>query len=121
MYDVTKGKRFYGPGGSYHFFSGTDASRSFVTGCFDVDNIPDMRGVEEMFIPVDDPEIDGLYSKGELKKLKEQERRHAKKEVEKALGHWVGFFKGTVPRRSKRKRAFKTSVVERLDTSGFCF
>ncbi len=50
--------------------------------------------MEEMYIPLDDAEVDGLYSKSELKVLREQERRNAKKEVEKALGHWVKFFKG---------------------------
>jgi len=35
VYDVTRGRGFYGPGGGYHFFSGRDGSRSFVTGCFE--------------------------------------------------------------------------------------
>lgn len=47
-----------------------------------------MRGVEEMFIPLDNKEVDKLYAKGELKALREQERRNAKKEVDKALRHW---------------------------------
>lgn len=51
-----------------------------------------MRGVEEAFLPLDDPEIDSQYTKGELKALKEQERRKAKKEVHDALKHWVDFF-----------------------------
>jgi len=34
VYDVTKGEKHYGPGGSYEFFTGRDASRSFVTGDF---------------------------------------------------------------------------------------
>ncbi|KAK7863809.1 hypothetical protein R5R35_003301 [Gryllus longicercus] len=34
VYDVTKGEKHYGPGGSYHFFTGRDASRAFVTGDF---------------------------------------------------------------------------------------
>ena len=60
IYDVSNGRKHYGPGGSYHLFAGADASRGFVTGCFDTDRTPDMRGVEEMFLPLDDPEIDGL-------------------------------------------------------------
>jgi hypothetical protein len=63
-----------------------------VTGCFDTDRTPDMRGVEEMFLPLDDPEIDGLYSSGEMKKLKEKERREAKEKVYEALKHWIDFF-----------------------------
>ena len=56
-----------------------------MTGCFDTDGIPDMRGLEEMFLPIDDNEIDGLYSSGQMKILREQERRKAKVEVYKAL------------------------------------
>jgi predicted heme/steroid binding protein len=92
IYDVTAGRKHYGPKGSYHFFAARDASRGFVTGCFDTDGNPDMRGVEEMFLPIDDPEIDGLYSSAQMKILKEQERRRAKAEVYKALKHWVDFF-----------------------------
>lgn len=44
--------------------------------------------MEEMFLPLDDPEVDALYGKGELKALKEQERRRAKVEADKALRHW---------------------------------
>lgn len=42
VYDVSNGRRHYGPGGSYHFFSGADASRAFVTNCFKEDITPDM-------------------------------------------------------------------------------
>lgn len=34
VYDVTRGKKHYGAGGSYHSFAGRDASRAFVTGDF---------------------------------------------------------------------------------------
>lgn len=37
VYDVSRGRRFYGPKGSYSFFAGRDASRSFVTGKFKED------------------------------------------------------------------------------------
>ncbi|KAL8893660.1 MAG: hypothetical protein Q9192_005052, partial [Flavoplaca navasiana] len=57
IYDVSTSPHLYGPGGPYHFFSGRDATRAFITGCFDPPHLtPDLRGVEEMFIPVDDPE-----------------------------------------------------------------
>ncbi|RFU31931.1 hypothetical protein B7463_g4399, partial [Scytalidium lignicola] len=92
IYDVTAGRKHYGPHGSYHFFAGADASRAFVTGCFREDIMPDMRGVEDMYLPLDDPEIDNQYTKGQLKALKEQERRKAKQEVYNALKHWVDFF-----------------------------
>ncbi|KAG7005317.1 cytochrome P450 [Physcia stellaris] len=53
IYDVSVSPHFYGPGGSYSFFAGRDATRAYVTGCFDEDLTPDLRGVEEMFVPVD--------------------------------------------------------------------
>lgn len=95
IYDVTLGRNFYGPGGSYSFFAGHDASRAFVTTCFDSDINPDTRGTELMFTPKDNPEIDSVYTSGELKKKKEQERRNAQKEVYKALKHWVDFFENS--------------------------
>ncbi|KAF2816547.1 uncharacterized protein BDZ99DRAFT_458406 [Mytilinidion resinicola] len=56
IYDVSAGRKTYGPGGSYHFFAGRDAARAFITGCFQEDLTPDLRGVEEMFVPRDAPE-----------------------------------------------------------------
>jgi len=112
IYDVTKGRRHYGPGGSYHFFAGADSSRAFVTSCFAEDRTPDLRGVELMFIPQDDPEVDSLYTKGQLKALKEQERRKAREQVHAALKHWVDFFEGsrkyTKVGRVKRAKGWET-------------
>ncbi|CAG0901387.1 unnamed protein product [Darwinula stevensoni] len=34
IYDVSAGRKHYGPGGSYAFFTGRDGSRAFVTGDF---------------------------------------------------------------------------------------
>lgn len=53
IYDVSAGRKTYGPGGSYHFFAGRDAARAFITGCFAEDLTPDLRGVEEMYVPID--------------------------------------------------------------------
>ncbi|RDW85868.1 cytochrome b5-like heme binding-containing protein [Coleophoma crateriformis] len=112
IYDVTAGRRHYGPGGSYHFFAGADASRAFVTTCFDVDITPDMRGVEAMFLPLDDPEVDALYTSGQLKIQKQQERKRAAAEVDKALRHWTEFFgkssKYTKVGTMKREKGWET-------------
>lgn len=82
----------YGPGGSYNVFAGVDASRGFVTGCFKEDQTPDMRGVEEMYLPLDDPEVDSHFTKSELKNLRAQEKRQAEKKVYDGLKHWIDFF-----------------------------
>ncbi|KAL1898666.1 hypothetical protein Cpir12675_001773 [Ceratocystis pirilliformis] len=92
IYDVTPGRRVYGPGGSYKYFAGVDAARAYVTGCFAEDRTADMRGVDEMFIPLDDPEIDSLYSPEELTALRAKEREDALEQVNKALLHWVNFY-----------------------------
>ncbi|KAL3617876.1 Membrane-associated progesterone-binding protein 4 [Castilleja foliolosa] len=41
VFDVSKGKSHYGPGGSYSHFSGRDASRAFVSGNFTGDGLTD--------------------------------------------------------------------------------
>ncbi|XP_046484141.1 neuferricin isoform X1 [Neodiprion pinetum] len=41
VYDVTKGERHYGPGGSYQSFVGRDASLAFVTGDFSAKGLTD--------------------------------------------------------------------------------
>ncbi|RUS88361.1 hypothetical protein EGW08_003873 [Elysia chlorotica] len=50
VYDVTKGKRHYGPGGGYSFFSGIDGSAAYVTGEFNekglVDDISNLSNQE---------------------------------------------------------------------------
>ncbi|KAL2110529.1 hypothetical protein VUR80DRAFT_1090 [Thermomyces stellatus] len=92
IYDVTPGARIYGPGGSYHWFAGCDASRAYVTGCFAEDRTPDMRGVEEMFLPLEDSEANSHFTKEELAELRKEEMRVARKKVKDALAHWVQFF-----------------------------
>lgn len=95
IYDVSANRRTYGPGGSYQFFSGVDASRAYVTGCFAEDRTADMRGVEEMFLPRDDPEVDKHFSPEELEALRTKEREDAEKKMHDALKHWVDFFRNS--------------------------
>ncbi|KAK5997225.1 hypothetical protein PT974_02579 [Cladobotryum mycophilum] len=92
IYDVSAGRRIYGPGGSYSYFSGTDAARAYVTGCFADDRTPDMRGVEEMFLPIEDPAIEAQWTTAEMEKIKAEELEMAKQQVHDALAHWVNFF-----------------------------
>ncbi|KXX79942.1 Membrane-associated progesterone-binding protein 4 [Madurella mycetomatis] len=95
IYDVSSNPRTYGPGGSYHYFAGCDAARAYVTGCFAEDRTPDMRGVEEMFMPLDDPTVDRHWSKAELAQMKAKEREEAERKVHEGLLHWVNFFKNS--------------------------
>lgn len=92
IYDVSNGRRIYGPGGSYNYFAGVDAARAYVTGCFAEDRTPDMRGVEEMFLPLDDPETDDHWSRPELQRMRVKELERAKEKAHDALKHWVDFF-----------------------------
>jgi hypothetical protein len=89
---VSNGRHIYGPGGSYSVFAGVDAARAYVTGCFAEDAVPDMRGVEAMFLPIDDPETDAHWTAAEMEALRAQERQDALDRVHKALKHWVDFF-----------------------------
>ena len=46
VYDVSKGKQHYGPGGGYSFFAACDATRAFVTGEFNEEGlIEDVEGL----------------------------------------------------------------------------
>lgn len=93
IYDVSANPHMYGPGGSYHFFAGKDATRAFVTGCFAEDLTPDLRGVEEMYMPVDDEEREEVgLSSGERKRRRAQDLGLARKKVRESVAHWEGFF-----------------------------
>ena len=41
VYDVSRGSKHYGPGGTYSMFAGRDASRAFVTGDFNTEGLLD--------------------------------------------------------------------------------
>ncbi|KAM8975708.1 neuferricin [Pelodytes ibericus] len=54
VFDVQKGKKHYGPGGSYSFFAAKDASRAYVTGDFTekglVDDVSELSPVEMLHL-----------------------------------------------------------------------
>jgi predicted heme/steroid binding protein len=91
VFDVSANRVIYGPGGNYNFFAGRDATRAFVTGCFEEDLTSDMRGVETMFVPVED--VEESLTTGQKKIRHEKELREAKAKVEKAVNRWESFFR----------------------------
>ncbi|KAH7066895.1 hypothetical protein BKA63DRAFT_425421 [Paraphoma chrysanthemicola] len=121
IYDVSISPATYGPGGSYHFFAGRDAARAFLTGCFQEDATPDLRGVEQMYIPID-PELkpDATeevkeqaklrkpLTKGEIKNRHAQELRSARKQAKDGLESWHKLFRG-----DKGKKYFRVGEVKR--------
>ncbi|KAI1107392.1 cytochrome b5 [Jackrogersella minutella] len=95
IFDVSPNRRTYGPGGSYQFFAGADAARAFVTGCFAEDRTADLRGVEDMFLPLDDAGVDARFAAAELAALKEKELDEARERADEALRHWIRFFENS--------------------------
>ncbi|KAJ5162044.1 hypothetical protein N7492_007436 [Penicillium capsulatum] len=91
VFDVSANPAMYGAGGSYNFFAGRDATRAFVTGCFQEDLTPDLGGVEEMFLPVEDVQ-EGL-SAAQVKVRREREMRLARTQIHKTVARWEGFFR----------------------------
>ncbi|KAK7898039.1 hypothetical protein LTR67_004671 [Exophiala xenobiotica] len=91
IFDVTEGRRTYGPGGSYEVFAGRDATRAFVTGCFLEDRTGDLRGAEDIYIPIDDP--DEEISSRARKTRAEKERREARKRVMQEVSKWEAFYR----------------------------
>jgi predicted heme/steroid binding protein len=98
IYDVSASPSTYGPEGSYHFFAGKDAARAFLTGCFQEDLTPDLRGAEDVYIPVETEAMIKSMSKGGLKIKRERERRLAKKKVRDGIDNWAKVFRGETGR-----------------------
>ncbi|KAL1957469.1 hypothetical protein VTO42DRAFT_5932 [Malbranchea cinnamomea] len=88
IYDVSRSPHMYGPGGGYSFFAGRDATRAFVTGCFREDLTDDLRGVEEMFVPIEDEE--GHEDVPEAQRQRELEE--AREKVRKTVEKWERFY-----------------------------
>ncbi|KAL1978235.1 hypothetical protein VTN31DRAFT_1094 [Thermomyces dupontii] len=95
IFDVSANRAIYGPGGSYNFFVGRDATRAFVTGCFREDLTDDLRGVEEMYIPIeddDDSPHERSLSAFHKEQRAKQERDEALEKVRAQVKHWVEFY-----------------------------
>lgn len=54
IYDVSSSPHVYGPGGMYSSLAAKDASRSYITTCFDPteDLVPYFGGVHEVYVPL---------------------------------------------------------------------
>jgi hypothetical protein len=98
IYDVTASRKTYGPGGSYSFFAGRDAARGFITGCFETDLTPDLRGVEDMYIPWDDKDQAAGLTKAQLKVRRERVLRVARKQAYEVIEGWAKVFRGETGR-----------------------
>ncbi|KAJ5490791.1 hypothetical protein N7539_002358 [Penicillium diatomitis] len=92
IFDVSANPAIYGSGGSYNFFAGRDATRAFVTGCFQEDLTPDLIGAEERFIPVEDVEGEKITN-AQKKIRREREMRLARTAVEQTVNRWESFFR----------------------------
>ncbi|KAK5115154.1 hypothetical protein LTR85_009912 [Meristemomyces frigidus] len=122
IFDVSSGRGFYGPGGHYGHFAGRDATRAWVTECWDEEEqlTHDMRDVEDMFMPtyMDEQLTDAANGKSdqpaalveqakqvmkrigkvtmkERKRRREEDTPKALEKVDEALAHWVNFFAGS--------------------------
>lgn len=67
VFDVTKGKRFYGPEGPYAAFAGRDASRAFATftvtpGKEDYDDLSDLTPAEWESVREWEEQLDSKYT-----------------------------------------------------------
>lgn len=148
IFDVSSGRGFYGPGGHYGHFAGRDATRAWVTECFDKEYLTwDMKGVEKMFLPVwmdermeeaaagrsDDKAMNALgdqakamidkfgkVSKKEKSRRREEDAEEAKKGIEQAMGHWMNFFKGNPKYREVGVVVGREDLPEDREDVGLC-
>ncbi|KAF4983572.1 hypothetical protein FZEAL_1051 [Fusarium zealandicum] len=61
VFDVSRGRNFYGPGGPYSNFAGRDASRGLACGSFDEDMLTeDLDGPLDKLDGLDDEQLEAL-------------------------------------------------------------
>ncbi|KAJ3009721.1 hypothetical protein HKX48_007775 [Thoreauomyces humboldtii] len=60
VYDVSRGRDFYGPGGPYENFAGRDASRGLSKQSFDEDMLSDPTGPIDALVDIDKDERQAL-------------------------------------------------------------
>ncbi|GLV37110.1 membrane steroid binding protein [Carabus blaptoides fortunei] len=90
VYDVTKGKRFYGPGGPYAAFGGRDASRGLATfsvGCVkdEYDDLSDLNSMEMDSVREWEAQFKEKYDLvGRLLKAGEEHRNYSDEDDENA-------------------------------------
>ncbi|OJD19605.1 hypothetical protein AJ78_00462 [Emergomyces pasteurianus Ep9510] len=95
IFDVSTNPRIYGKGGGYNTLAGVDATRAYVTGCFEEDRTTDIRGVELMYIPIEDDDgspVEMGMTKAQKKIRREREMREARARVLEQVKHWRDFF-----------------------------
>jgi len=146
IYDVSAGRHFYGPGGMYAHFAGRDATRAWVTACFGEEQWTwDLRGVEEMFVPVwlderlenviegrteatdvvreharKTVEKVGRVSEEEKQRRRVQDQEEARRKVDEALKHWVDFFGKSKKYREIGKVVGRGNWEEMIKPPGLC-
>lgn len=121
IYDMSASPHVYGPGGPYSQLAAKDASRSYITTCFDPveDLVPYFGGVEEVYVPLwlskktskaeldalaPGDVVDGLYAsdlmeqvkskigRKNVRKLTEQAYAAAHERVKEQIRTWEGMF-----------------------------
>jgi predicted heme/steroid binding protein len=150
VFDVSEGRSFYGLGGHYHHFAGRDATRAWVSTCFEPEYLTwDMKGIEKMFMPkwmdeeIQDaadgkssadsslpPELVaqavkalkkiGKVSKKEKKRRRGEDREEAGREIEEAMKHSVDFFRNNPKYKEVGKVVGRKPLPEDRKDPGLC-